>query len=183
MKSSESNFRNWFVNSLAALRGNGDAGFIFALIAFPLLERYLRNKSGCPEGQNLTDEFYVNLGLSLKEVARREREFWDCYRNGLSHQVTFAQAKLNRKTGIWIALPQAGISGHDSRPVYFVEDSNQFFLNPIVFFDFVTGTILSDFCTYEGTDASAYRLPSIATPFAGPFTTVPTINFNLPPTG
>ena len=45
MATAEDDFRKWFVESLAPLRSNGDAGFVFAMVAFPLLERYLRNKS------------------------------------------------------------------------------------------------------------------------------------------
>jgi hypothetical protein len=58
MANAEADFRKWFVESLAPLRTNGDAGFIFVFVAFPLLERYLRRKSGCPDGQNLTDGFF-----------------------------------------------------------------------------------------------------------------------------
>ena len=134
MTSAESDFRNWFVNSLRDLRDNGNAGFVFAFTAFPLLERYLRNKSDCPEGYPLTDKFFKNLGQIIKEVSGREHEFWNCYRDGLLHQVTFPKAKRIQKTGIWVDLPQAGMSGHDPRPVYFVEDSNQFFLNSISLF-------------------------------------------------
>ena len=46
MATAEDDFRKWFVESLAPLRSNGArAGFVFAMVAFPLLERYLRNKS------------------------------------------------------------------------------------------------------------------------------------------
>jgi hypothetical protein len=67
MATAEDDFRKWFVESLAPLRSNGDAGFVFAMVAFPLLERHLRNKSGCPEGKPLKEVFvhgHVDCGLS-----------------------------------------------------------------------------------------------------------------------
>jgi hypothetical protein len=72
MTPAQSDFKKWFVNSLKDLRDNGNTGFIFALVAFPLLERYLRNKSRCPEGQELTRAFFDNLGQSIKEVLGME---------------------------------------------------------------------------------------------------------------
>jgi hypothetical protein len=104
MATSEADFRKWFVDSLAPLRTKGEAGFIFVFVAFPLLERYLRRKSGCPDGQNLTPIFFKNLGFLFNDIAGRECQFWDCYRNGLLHQATFPQAKLDKKTDIWVTL-------------------------------------------------------------------------------
>ena len=62
MSNAETDFRRWFVDSLAPLRNNGDAGFIFVMVAFPLLERYLRNKSGTAEGESLGTDFFDLLG-------------------------------------------------------------------------------------------------------------------------
>jgi hypothetical protein len=182
MAASEADFRKWFIDSLAGLRKNGDAGFIFILVAFPLLERYLRRKSHCPDGQNLTPTFFTNLGTLFSEINGREREFWDCYRNGLLHHVTFPRAKLHK--GAWNALPEAGISGHDSRPVYFLPATKEFYVNPTSFFDAVTSAILADFATYEsGGTTTNYNLPSVLDPTGAAPQIVPTINFSLPKTG
>jgi hypothetical protein len=176
-------FKRWFIDSLSPLRANGHAGFVFVLIAFPLLERYLRGKSACPEGQPLTPAFLSNLGVLFPAIAGKEKSFWDCYRNGLLHQVTFPKAKLDRKTRIWVALPEAGISGYDQRPVYFIPSSNRFFLNPLVFFDLVTSTILADFSAYEAAGNANYRLPQALELSTGTETIVPTINTSLPNCG
>ena len=80
---------------MVPLRSDGNAGFIFALVAFPLLERYIRNKSSCPEGEKLKPQFFAELGQMFSEILGKENAFWDCYRNGLLHQVTFPKAKLN----------------------------------------------------------------------------------------
>ena len=132
---SEAEFRQWFIDTLAPLRKEGESGFVFLLVAFPLLERYLRRKSGCPDGHDLTDEYLKHLGSIFSELVGRERPFWNCYRNGLLHHVTFPLAKLQKKTQQWNPLPAAAISGHDPRPVYFVPDTNEFYVNPIAFFD------------------------------------------------
>jgi hypothetical protein len=183
MATPKGEFQKWFLDSLAPLRGNGDAGFIFALTAFPLLERYLRQKSGCPDGQNLTPGFFTNLRLMFPDIAGREHSFWDCYRNGLLHHATFPQAKLDKTTGIWVPLPEAGISGYDTRPVYFLAPTSQFYLNPLSFFDVVTNSILADFATYEGSATVYYNLPSVLDPTPGVPNIVPTINLKLPGTG
>jgi hypothetical protein len=104
----------------------------------------LRGKSSCPDGENLTDGFFKQLSLLFSDIAGSEHRFWDCYRNGLLHQATFPQAKLDKRRGIWLTLPDAGISGYDPRPVYFLPETTQFFLNPISFFDAVTDAILND---------------------------------------
>ena len=174
-------FKSWFVESLKPLRTNGHAGFIFVLIAFPLLERYLRGKSGCPEGQTLTQRFFSNLGTLFPRISGKENDFWNCYRNGLLHQVTFPKAKLT-KNGIWVGLPEAGLSGHDKGPVYYDLASNQFFLNPLAFFDLVTSTILADFPPYESAGSANYRLPQAVEHETGKATLVPRMNTSRPGT-
>ena len=182
MTTSESEFRKWFVDSLAQLRTSGDAGFIFVLVAIPILERYLRRKSKCSEGQELTDAFFKELGKLFGEISGRERDFWSCYRNGLLHHVTFAQEKWVRRTNEWKGLPKAAISGHDSRPVYFDQAKCEFYVNPIAFFDLVISAVLADFATYESDGVTRYSLPSILDPSGAMPQVVPTINFNLPKT-
>jgi len=180
MTNSESDFRKWFVDSLAPLRTTGDSGFIFLLVAIPILERYLRRKSECPEGQELTDAFFKELGKLFAEISGREMDFWSCYRNDLLHHVTFAQAKWVRRTSEWKGLPRAAISGHDSRAIYFDQAQNEFYCNPIVFFDFVIATVLADFTTYESEGVTKYRLPSMLDPLGAIPHVVPTINLDLP---
>jgi hypothetical protein len=188
MPSSEDDFKKWFITSMAPLRSDGNAGFIFALVAFPLLERYIRNKSSCPEGEPLKPQFFAELGKMFSEVSGKENAFWDCYRNGLLHQVTFPKAKL--KKGIWLNLPSAGLSGHDPRPIYFNQTFGAFFLNPLEFFTHVTKTILSDFGTFEQVDpATQYPLATISNPSTARDGITPTLgglslssgSYNLPP--
>jgi hypothetical protein len=179
MTNSQAEFRKWLVDSLSPLRSNGDTGFIFLLVAIPILERYLRRKSRCSDGQELNEAFFKELSKFLGVISGRERDFWNCYRNGLLHHVTFAQAKWMRKEKEWSGLPKAGISGHDSRPVYFDQAKNEFYVNPTAFFDVVTTAVLADFATYESEGVTRYSLPSTLDPLGAMPNVVPTINFNL----
>ena len=157
----EDDFRKWYVDSLAPLRDKGDAGFIFTMVAFPLLERYLRNKSECPEGSDLSPKFFDNIAEIFPDIAVKRREFWQCYRNGLLHQATFPRERWKKRDGIWVMLPSAALSGHDERPVYFDDRVGGFFLNPISFFDHVVAEILANFGTYEEVDSARNRLPVV----------------------
>src|SRR5205814_1438057 len=176
MKTSESEFRKWFVDILSPLRRSGNAGFIFLLVAIPILERYLRRKSQCPEGQPFTDTFFKELGKLFSEISGMESDFWNCYRNGLLHYATFARKKGLKKTSVWTGLPKAAISGHDSRPVYFDQAKSEFYVNPIAFFDLVIETVLADFATYESDGFTKYSLPSLLDPLGAIRNVVPTIN-------
>jgi len=179
----EAQFRKWFIDSLQPLRSNGDAGFIFLFTAFPLLERYLRRRNNCPDGDSLPDPFFGSLALMFPDIAGHEKEFWNCYRHGLLHQATFSQLKLirlkNKKTS-WTPLPGAAISGHKECPVYFLPSTQEFYLNPVLFFDTVTKEILANFATYESTGAGQYHLPSVLHGSTAVPSLVPTINMSLP---
>jgi hypothetical protein len=157
----EKNFRKWFVDALDPLRRKGDAGFIFAFVSLPLLERYLRQKSGAGEAIRLPPQFFVELGKLFPEIAGREDRMWHCYRNGLLHQAAFSQQK--RRQGMVVVL-NAALSGHDKRPIYYDISGDCFYMNPEEFFDRVTNTILGDFAAYLGSLSPAHRLPTIAFP-------------------
>ena len=178
MGTAEANFKNWFVNSLEPLREDPSAGFIFALVAFPLLERYLRRKFGCKEGHNLRDQpDLTHLGMVFPELLGREREFWNCYRNGLLHHVAFPKAKRNQNTGAWGALPPSGFSGHAESPIYFNKELGGFVLSPVAFFDAVKDMILADFAVFAGDNLfTQYPWPSVYNPGAVQPGIVPTIS-------
>ena len=147
MTEDENYFRKWFVDVLEPLRDKGDAGFVFAVVSLPLLERYLREKSDAGQASTLPQEFFDELGALFPDIAGKERDFWHCYRNGLLHQAAFSKAKIGKRIEV---MSNAALSGYDIRPVYFDISSDTFYLNPMTFFDRVTTTILSDFATYMG---------------------------------
>ncbi|MEE8329333.1 MAG: hypothetical protein V3R54_05325, partial [Thermodesulfovibrionia bacterium] len=86
------NFRVWYSKILEALYLKENAGFVILMISFPLLERYLREKSGVHEG-NLNDSFHSELQTIFPVLTSQEiaKQFWHVYRNGLLHQVTLSQ--------------------------------------------------------------------------------------------
>jgi len=173
MNTDESNFKAWFVDALQPLRLNGHAGFIFALVSFPLLERYLREKSGAGEAISLPVQFFNELASLFPAISGKQSAFWHSYRNGLLHQVSFSKSKISN--GGVVVMPQAGLSGYNPRPVYYDATTDSFYMNPLVFFDTVTAKILSDFSTYRGVSSPAHILPWVQVPGFGSPTIVPTI--------
>lgn len=178
MSDDEIYFRKWYVDALAPLRKNSDAGFIFAFVSLPLLERYLREKSGAGQALTLPPQFFTQLRALFPEVVGKENDFWHCYRNGLLHQAAFSKEKI--RNGICVVMPSAGLSGHDPRPVYHDAATNSFYLNPMVFFDRVTSTILADFATYLGSLSPAHSLPTVLSPGTSVPYVVPTIGAYIP---
>src|SRR5665213_484930 len=102
------NFRCWYSGILDSLYTNGNAGFVILMVAFPLLERYLREMSGVNEGE-LTDRFYDELRRVFPVIPDNSiaRQFWQVYRNGLLHQVTLSQQ--NRRG---LRMPEGWLSGN-----------------------------------------------------------------------
>src|ERR1035441_707207 len=79
-------FEAWFGTPLTALMEDPDAGFIVAMVAFPLLERYLRRESGSAPNQKLFQDAVLKFLPELK-TARQAKEFWESYRHRLLHNV------------------------------------------------------------------------------------------------
>jgi hypothetical protein len=126
------NFESWFGSPLGALKGNRDAGFVVAMVAFPLLERYLKQKTR--EEPN-TPRFNRELLTVLPELQSEAdaKLFWSIYRHGLLHNVA-----LSRKTH--------GLS-HD-KPIVEVSSDGKVWLNPDLFAERVLDIIRADFNTF-----------------------------------
>jgi hypothetical protein len=62
------------------------------MITFPLLERYLREKSQSYEENNLNNKFHEELIKIFPELNTFEnsKKFWKIYRNGILHQATLS---------------------------------------------------------------------------------------------
>ena len=80
-------FRSWFVRLLESLYPQTDAGFAITMIAFPRLERYLRQKVQLTPKDSLSSAFYDELYGLFPELqsAVKVSEFWQIYRNGILH--------------------------------------------------------------------------------------------------
>jgi hypothetical protein len=155
MATNLANFREWYVAVLESLYPQRTAGFAVMMIAFPLLERYLRQKSGLPAQANLNDSFYDELIELFPELMQRAtaKQFWQVYRNGLLHEVTMSvqDRKRNKMPAGSLTQDVLGLSR---------ESDGSFFVHPVDFARRVVECIEGDFSTFEGT-TSAGTLPKV----------------------
>ena len=147
-------FKCWFSDVLVSLYPNVEAGFVITMIALPLLERYLREKSGVNEG-TLNGAFYNALrdvfpALPDKPMAER---FWQVYRHGLLHQ-----AALSQRNQRGVQMPSSWMSTRFPQPITI--DDGEFWVNPAEFAKTIIKTIESDFATYEGRSSANHGLPT-----------------------
>jgi len=151
MNENRANFKNWYVDILAGLYPNREAGFVILLVTFPLLERYLREKSGIHEQLNLDPRFYQKLLDLFPELETIDEppKFWEAYRHGLLHQVTIGHKR--RKSGV----------SHDLESTLKTDSSGKFWLHPVKFAKRVIQQIEDDFSTFEGGDSGNPPLPRI----------------------
>jgi hypothetical protein len=158
MGSSLEKFTKWYIDPITPLRDNPDAGFIIMMIAFPLLERYLRKKLHLSERDKLSAPFHNELYCLFPEFGTVEHatQFWDIHRNGILHQTTPSEK--------FIPATPTGYSHEVKGPI---EETltGMFLIPPSTFIDRVLNTILGDFSTYEGGTSS----PSL--PLVQPYTT------------
>lgn len=149
------NFRSWYSNILEELYSRQDAGFVILMISFPLLERYLREKSGVHEG-NLNDTFYNELQTIFPALTSQElaKQFWQVYRNGLLHQVS-----LSMKDKKGIQMPSSWL--HKEAEILSIGKSGDFWVHPVKFAKKVIEIIENDFTTFEGPHSTSHPLPRI----------------------
>jgi len=154
----ESTFRTWFMEPLEVLY-EMQAGFPIMLVILPILERFLREVSGVAEG-SLDDDFFDVLielfpALKSRDLARR---FWQTYRNGLLHQLSFS---LRDRRGR--AMPSACIT-FDQEEAVLVHEEDQVSVNPISFGKLVTEVILDDYEVMAGEASPNHPLPFVFPP-------------------
>jgi hypothetical protein len=159
MGENETNFKQWYKNILESLYKNRDAGFILLIITFPLLERYLREKSGIYQGKlnDNNDKFYCELLNLFRELNDKNnaKSFWDAYRNGLLHQVTISLKNNNNM------IPPKWKISHDTNKVLYQDPNGDFFIQPVEFTKNVIKVIENDFPTFEGKHSNDHPLPRI----------------------
>ena len=156
------NFKCWYAGVLDALYKHTNAGFVILIVAFPLLERYLREKSGLPENDPLTDQFYLELLAVFPALSRIAvaKEFWQVYRNGLLHQVTLS--RQNRKG----EPMRKGSLRSDGRMLTI--EPGDFWVDPVEFARAVIQTIDNDFPTFEGQRSNPLPVINITSNGTGP---------------
>lgn len=131
--SGRENFDAWFAAPIAALRGNTDAGFVLVMATFPLLERYLRQKTGAkPRERPFADgllSIFPELGTVEVAVS-----FWQSYRHGILHDITMNRDSHGLRTDCQIVE---------------VEANGKVWLNPALFSERVVSLIQNDFQTFS----------------------------------
>jgi hypothetical protein len=178
-----SDFDNWFARPLGLLNADPHGGFAVLMIAIPLLERYLREKSRCFEG-DLDDRFYSEFVKLFPDLnLDQAKNFWHSYRNGLLHRASFS--KRNRRGTI---MPQAWISSRTAMaPTTINYDlaNDVFVLLPKEFSDRVLRVIHDDFSTFLGSGSTSHPLPEVNYPPSWPASTrTPgASDFSPPPSG
>lgn len=157
MASNYENYQSWFVFQLRKLFSEQDAGFVILMVAFPLLERYIRQKIKLPPDQSLNDFFYKELVVLFPVLQDDQvaKWFWNIYRNGILHQVTLSQE--DRKG---TPLPIGWISQKYHVPMK-IESNGSLWIHPVLFAQQVLHAVESDFSTFEGHTSSAPRLPVV----------------------
>jgi hypothetical protein len=123
-------FARWFKNPIESLQKNIDCGIILMMISFPLIERYLRTKSGLKYQSKYTKSFYEEFHLIFNEISVNESKlFWIAYRHGLLHQATMNNSQIT-----------CSLSRSVEKIIYY-EDKNLFLVNPFIFSKKVIDTI------------------------------------------
>ena len=147
------NFKCWYSDILADLYINPHGGFVILMITIPLLERYLREKSGVHE-ERLTDAFYAQLRRVFPALPDNTTasNFWQVYRNGLLHQVTLSQRNWKK-----LRMPDGWVSRQSQ--VLEIDSSGDFSVHPVEFAKTVIKTIEDDFPTFEGMHSVNHPLP------------------------
>jgi len=158
IKEHRANFKAWYADVLEVLHACGtNTGITAFMITLPLLERYLRLKSGMTPKDDVGEKFRANLtatfpALNIDQVAG---DFWNVFRHGFLHQATLSLEKKGGKD-----LP-AGRLTHAVPDAVRIESDGTFTVNPVSFSRTVVSAIEQDFEMFVGKDSGAPPLPKV----------------------
>lgn len=140
--SDRENFERWFGEPLEILGSHPHSGFASMMISFPILERYLRNKTGHGPDEL---EFQSGLAKAIPELGNSQsaKTFWLKYRHTLLHYGAFQQA-------------QYGFA--DANELILILENGDMRMNPELFARRVLEIVRSDFGTFM---AGKVRLPRV----------------------
>ena len=159
MNDNLANFNKWFKEPIMRLQQETETGFIIVMISLALLERYLREKSGVPEGGSLNPSFRTELIRLFPSIGTDDLagKFWEVCRHGLMHQATF---KIKTKAGDSVTM---GL--HESAPEIehkYDSSGDIFMISPSKFSSRVIQIIENDFPTFEGPASPNHPLSQIS---------------------
>jgi len=149
-------FKEWYTDILEKLYSER-AGFPILLVSFPILERYVRQVSGIGE-KRLSDRFFQVLLEMFDELESIEnaKEFWQIYRNGLLHQVSFSMRNHNQEE----MCPACITFDHQESLII---SENTFSVNPISFSREIIDFVESDFDSMQASSSPNHPAPYVFT--------------------
>jgi hypothetical protein len=159
MNGDHDNFIKWFKNPITSLHKNTDAGFVILMASLPLLERYLREKTGVHE-KPLEPRFYedfVKIFPSARDW-KTAKTFWEIYRHGLLHQAT-----LKTKAGI---IEAAVHNEAKDLEIGYNRQGLVFTVSPVKFSEKIIEAIELDFPTFKAV-SSSHHPPGRISPSTG----------------
>jgi hypothetical protein len=133
LSSSRENFELWFGKPLATLMADDNSGFAVVMIAFPILERYLRAMSRAEPNSPQFNQALLGVLPELQDL-KNANLFWAIYRHGILHNVA-----LSRETH--------GLS--HTKPIVEVWPNGKVWMNPNLFGKRVLDTIRNGFTRFE----------------------------------
>jgi len=145
-------FQMWYKRILENLYDDPHAGFPILMITFPLLERYLREKSENYEADNLDDRFHnelINIFPELENIPK-SRKFWKIYRNGILHQST-----LSEKDKIIRGCLTSKYN------IIHIDNEGVIYINPAGFAKMVVKIIDRDFDNFIAANSINHMLPIV----------------------
>ncbi len=162
------NFHQWIRAPIRKLLPTKHAGFALAMIAFPVLERWIRGKVGIrdlPLRNNALDRFSAELAAqfeSLRDPANGSfphaaHAFWQAFRNGILHQATFSRKPIKvsgvEALPVFCAfVPRTGV------PIITKHSPRTFILDPYAFAEAVLSIVEEDFTAYKAAEPKHHRL-------------------------
>ncbi len=155
MTENEKNFKSWFCKPLGKLIQNEHAGIAILMITLPLLERYLRQKSGSHEANTVNDQFHDELlnifpfsaGSDANARRKDSRLFWQSYRHGLLHQAFFKTKPFDNVTYAVEITKATGNAISLDKP------NTKIVVNPKILAEKTLEVIWNDFTTFEASGA------------------------------
>ena len=143
MKIQRQQFEDWYKKILESMFPKQEAGFAILMIAFPLLERYIRVKTLTSSDNMFTAECYRALLQVLPELGTvpEAEKFWQIFRNGILHEVS-----LSGKKRSGTVMPIGTLSQNTAIVKI---DSSSHWINPQLFAKRVIQTIENDFINFE----------------------------------
>ena len=158
MKLHQGNFKAWYADVLEGLHADQRGGIAAFMITLPLLERYLRLKSGLkPKDRVDKPEFWENLRMMFPALpdAQAAKDFWSVFRHGFLHQAT-----LSLETHGADELPGARLTHMVPDPLIVGADGS-FTVNPVSFSRAVVSAVEQDFRTFVGDESKAPPLEKV----------------------